>query len=400
MWNFAAHEHLVSQFLPICIKMAQFSERSCLMPHAPITKATHDTAVAVVWAMSQRQGLAPASLQELFQWPRWILERLFNRGDGLDMARFHRVDQLLSGEPVVYSDYSGLAGEYEFLHQIQFAWKDFCAGHGQRWLPAAWEPPSIRHTRVCDYGRLQQQVLCHISGLERAAGNRLCVMSDILDRLHPSARCYVEAAKPCSEASMEEAAQAYHGLQTYLMENRSWIFTENPCSRCVAHCQTCPLFPETAPGLDLDEGEGNCASPPLATQPAEPKAKKQKTAETRSQLVMNFAGTTCKGWSLVGKRRCFADVSELPHGVWLAERAWRAETGEEDLFVSENTSQYPAEACGRSLSLSIVGMFCSSASLGTWHFRLHLPRAVSESLERMGVRQGPFQSIYLTGFSS
>ena len=42
-------------------------------------------------------------------------------------------------------------------------------------------------------------------------------------------------------------------------------------------------------------------------------------------LAINIAGTTCAGWSSMGKQKRFADVSERVHAVWLTEqnKGWK-----------------------------------------------------------------------------
>ena len=59
-------------------------------------------------------------------------------------------------------------------------------------------------------------------------------------------------------------------------------------------------------------------------------------------VMMNAAGTVCKGWSMAGGRACFSHPSELPHAVWLVDRIAREEDGTEDPFFQECTEHFPA----------------------------------------------------------
>ena len=263
-----------------------------------------------------------------------MVQRLFERGDGQDAARLHRFHQFLSECPTVYSDYSGLAGEYEFLSQMEAAWKAFVVR-----LDPTLETSTagkFRHVRACDFGKVQQQVLLHISKLEQESGNRMCVMSDILDRLHPAARQQVEAMMPAVSADVESAAEAYAAIQKWLMANRFWIFTDLPKSWCIVHQQECLLFPGTR-----EDDVSDLTEEDVEEQPG-PCCKRQKMQEP-SGIHINFAGNTCKGWSSVGSNRRFGDKSELVHAVWLSERARRGERGGEHLFISECTVRYPCE---------------------------------------------------------
>ena len=217
---------------------------------------------------------------------------------------------------------------------MEAAWKAFVA----RLDPTSETSTAgkFRHVSACDFGKVQQQVLLHISKLEQESGNRMCVMSDILDRLRPAARQKVEAMMPAVSADVESAAEAYAAIQKWLMANRFWIFKtcRSPgalsISRnaCCSQAHTRMMF-QTWPrkmlrsSLDLAARGRRCRSSQASTS--------------------TFAGNTCKGWSSVGSNCRFGDKSELVHAVWLSERARRGERGEEHLFISECTVRYPRE---------------------------------------------------------
>ena len=284
--------------------------------------------------------VGPQSLAEFFAWPNTILQRLFKRGDDDDLGRMHRVHALLAGENFVYSDYSGLSGEYEILSQLESALNEWLRGESMA-------PVTFRHARVCDFGETQQIVLRFISRQQQSSGKVLCVMNDILDRLCPTARTYVTASLPEPGMPPEHAAAAYAGILEWLIANRQWVYGDHT-SLCLAHgraCKLCPRCdadePAQVQGCSLEDGGSGASS-------SEPAFKRGKVSSfSRRGVRINFAGNTCKGWSMVGKQRFFSDPSELAHSVWIVERRLLAEMGQEDAFVSECTVKYPVQAwCG------------------------------------------------------
>ena len=261
----------------------------------------------------------PSSLQELYRWPQTVLQRLFQRGDGQDDLRKVRLQTLLSRDVYVYSDYSGLAGEYEAFHQMTAALNEFFQPQ---------KKIAFQHTRACDFGDVQQTVLRYISMLESGS---MCVMRDLNDRLCSEARNHLDALMPPKNAPAEEASSAYAAMSAFLLENRAWAYSQDGKSHCMVHNKRCPLLPEIANSAET-LGDAAGAAP---RQPG------------REQLLISLAGTTCKGWSSVGKKKYFADVSERPHAVWLGHRMVAAERSCgpcEDIFFSECTTRYPAQA--------------------------------------------------------
>ena len=72
------------------------------------------------------QGMAankpgPVSVAELGSWPLSVLKNLLCAGDGNDGERLSRLRAILRDGMCVYSDYSGLAGEYEIWTQMREA---------------------------------------------------------------------------------------------------------------------------------------------------------------------------------------------------------------------------------------------------------------------------------------
>ena len=64
------------------------------------------------------KNLGPKTPEEFAMWPRTIVKRVFERGDGNDALPLARFKSLVAGGLHVYSDYSGMAGEFEALFQL------------------------------------------------------------------------------------------------------------------------------------------------------------------------------------------------------------------------------------------------------------------------------------------
>ena len=62
------------------------------------------------------------------------------------------------------------------------------------------------------------------------------------------------------------------------------------------------------------------------------------------RLRVNVAGVTCHAYSAEGKNEGPGHESEIPLGVWLAERAFLFEKGAEDVAFVECTPRFPAQA--------------------------------------------------------
>lgn len=105
-----------------------------------------------------------------------------------------------------------------------------------------------------------------------------CVMCDINSRLPKHALSWLDAAMPSPEDSAESSAASYRSMERYLMENRHTIFPNATTDWCVVHNRRCSLFPESC----------------------------QPDDDQLQPLVMNFAGTTCRGWRSAGKSRLSA----------------------------------------------------------------------------------------------
>lgn len=237
----------------------------------------------------------PTTVQQFCKWPQRLLNHLLQNGDGSDGLRTARIHALFSREVLVYSDYSGMAGEYEFLFQIENAMQS----------DGIVMDANIKHHRVCDHSKIAQTILKQISDMEFS---EMCVFNDINDRLPKHCRDWLDAA-----------GNAYESMQTYLDENREIAFAGPVAAHCVAHSRDCNPFPE------------------------------EPDPSSSQSLRLNFAGTTCRGWSAAGKNGRFSDPSERPHAIWLMERKYRASKLMEDAFFSECTPRYPVEDMGDKL---------------------------------------------------
>ena len=63
----------------------------------------------------------------------------------------------------------------------------------------------------------------------------------------------------------------------------------------------------------------------------------------RRRTRVNVAGVTCHAWSSEGANQGAAHESEMPLSVWLAERRFMFERGEEDVCFLECTPRFPAQ---------------------------------------------------------
>ena len=234
------------------------------------------------------QEVGPETLDELCHWPLTAVRNVFSAGDGSDGERLNRFRANVAPGLCVY--YSGMAGEHEFMCQLKEALKQFGVANGVTGL----QDFVLKHARFCDHGKLQQQVLTRISQLHQCS---TCVLSDLNDRLALEAVRLLDSLVPDDKKA---AAGAYKNMLTWLLEDRSWVFPENPTSFCVVHNTNCAVFPADC-GSAATPGPQDSSSPP---------AKKRRRSLLTSEpddspkpLRVNMAGTTCCGWSSAGKTR-------------------------------------------------------------------------------------------------
>lgn len=236
----------------------------------------------------------PSTLQELIAWPLDIVNRAERSREGLT-----RVAQLLIHGLLVTGDYSGYECPREMITQV---WK-VLADKG------IVDKSTCRFSRSCDNDNLPLHVLKYLS--EVVDGNDSCIFTDIencvteatqeaMDKMIPH-----QGEKELSKDQIEEIKAAYQVLLDWLITNRHTAFKEHCASHCIVHDRECPGYARMM-GQHVD-----C-------------------------LRINTAGTTCVGWSSVGKSERFAHTSERVHAVWLVQRIILAETLKEDGFMQDS----------------------------------------------------------------
>eukprot|EP00435_Cladocopium_sp_Y103_P067844 s676_g30.t1 len=242
--------------------------------------------------------------EELFSWPLDVIQSLCNDpGDEMSMRLQHR---LLCGI-ALNTDYSGLDCPREALEMGMQAL--------QHHLKT--EPPRVPVWvgRTCDKGAIQKKLQVEYS-LCCEDGNR-CHFEDILDRLPPEGRDWINAATPDKSLSREQRAEAFKTIREWVMDNRSWLFPADATSFCTVHRRQCRVHPQDA----ADSG----------------------VAVENQRLRVNVAGVTCHAWSFEGLGEGEAHESEIPLAVWTAERVVRFERKEEDIAFLECAPKFPAK---------------------------------------------------------
>lgn len=253
----------------------------------------------------------PSSAEELFRWPVDLL-RTVTQDDGNKSRLFSMICNGIIND----TDYSGLDSHREVCHQLELA---MATELGWIWTGPHGPETRLRFLRSCDWAPGPQKVLHAIA--TKVDGSATCVFPDMESRLPSAAVAYLDSLQPetlkkenFTPAKSEDAAKRYSEMASWLLENRSWLFTADSKSECLVH-------------------QGSGCSSRLQRPPALPRA-----------LRCNWAGTTCVGWSPRGNKFCHADSSERCHAVWLAERLQKAETDCEDLFIQENVPRSSSRA--------------------------------------------------------
>ena len=241
----------------------------------------------------------PNNYEELSQWPLTLLSCAC---DASQPAVERLQEFVRHGHN--NSDYSGYDCPRQMLSQV---WKamTYCDFFQLESLP------SLTFNRACDCAPLPLQALRYWS--EIVDKGTSCLNVDIegvlkkdsvkhLDKLESDAHTMAENLSSKAE-QMEVLTQCFSSMQSWLVENRGTAFTEDLRSPCLTHGVACPL--------------------------AEARAEGDKS------LALNWAGTTCIGWSSVGKRETFSHISERTHAVWLTTRICQAEQRKEDGFFQD-----------------------------------------------------------------
>ena len=156
-----------------------------------------------------------------------------------------------------------------------------------------------------------------------------CVFNDMRDRLVPVAREWLDAATPNKGCTIDVAKQAYSDITEWMMENRSWIFSQR--SPCLVHKKLCPVHPFYA---------GDTHGKRLRRSSSEASSSRydgEQSTSSQRPLYVSTSGMTCVGWSAVGRNLQFADSSEAINAIFFAERRLFAEDlpTEMDIMQSE-----------------------------------------------------------------
>jgi hypothetical protein len=178
--------------------------------------------------------------------------------------------------------------------------------------------PPLRRKRVCDKGRVQQQVLL---GLSRACCNDMCVMRDIEDRLPAHTKEALDGLMPSRGATSDERVQSFLRLREYLRLHGREAFPSNATAPCLSHKRRCSVL----------------AEPP---QPKRRLVGEQPPLTGRSSLIIHTGSNSCVAWTPVGGRSRSSHDSERTHQIILAERRQRALQGHEDIYIPECVPGY------------------------------------------------------------
>ena len=269
-------------------------------------------------AMGCTQRSGPSTVEELDTWPLDIVVTLLQAGMPGEASRVRRLRDLFVKKFKLSGDYSGMECSREVARLLKIALRPLNLG-----LDFDWE-----WVRSCDYSKQQQEYLVTFSQMVEDSNG--CVLCDINDRLTAEAAKVLNEHEPAKDLSYLMKKQAYARMLDYLLAGGERCYlTEVPC---VVHGKPCVAHPGHQ--ADFDDESEQC---------------------------WNFAGTTCTGWSAVGKGnldvvfQCVsvvthlntgeghADGSERPHAVWLGERAHLAKSGKETGFFGECTPRYPVK---------------------------------------------------------
>ena len=247
------------------------------------------------WSSHDAQSLraeelppGPRTLRELYAYPTQHVESIGIEG-------VQRIHKLLSKGAVIYSDYSGIDTYREAFELGYKACEAFMYRHERQQAEAQSKSAGssdnkqigvdtpFKLARSCDNGSVPRGVLL---SLAKCVDKGSCVFTDIRARLVPVAVKWLEEAMPPRSASEEEAATAFDMITTWMMSNRTWIFS--PRSKCLLHKKLCP------------------AHPPFRLEGNE-RLKQLYAGINDGPLYFHTSGMTCKGWSTVGHQLHWAD---------------------------------------------------------------------------------------------
>ena len=257
------------------------------------------------------------SVEDLKNWPRVLVSMLFMADDPESPAMRLRLQANLLRRSVWYGDYSGIDCA---RHAVLMFIEDGLEAIG-------FEQANVTFARTCDSGTLQTSVLTQIAtegpftGMDRS---QPCHFMNLKDRLPKVGQDHIAQMLPVANAATKVKAKAHVEVCTWIMDNRSWLFTPNASCHCVVHGGQCQVLP------------GNIAWHPL------PPMKDPDVANPLGAIHINIAGGVCRGWSTVGPGTGEAHDAEVAHAIWLGERVQAFDSGAEGLAFVECTPRYPA----------------------------------------------------------
>ncbi|CAE7249881.1 unnamed protein product [Symbiodinium sp. CCMP2592] len=266
---------------------------------------------------------APPGLRckdDVVEWPLDVVKSLC--GAGNEECQLRLRNHVLKGM-VLTTDYSGLDCPREALQMGVRALQ-----HVMHMEPAG----EVVHVgRTCDKGLLQKRVQVELARSIEAVlqDHERCHFEDILHRLPQSGQDWIAAASPQKGANKKERSDAYAAIADWLMQNRSWLFSENATAFCCVHQRHCPVH--------------QCL-----------------LGDKEQRLRINVAGVTCHAWSSEGLLEGTSHESEIPLAVWLTERKFMFEAELEDVAFLECTPRFPAQE-------RLERVLGDSASVFAWH---------------------------------
>ena len=225
------------------------------------------------------------------------------------------------------------------------------------------QPLPVYCVRSCDWAPVPKKTLILQSDL--LDGGSSCVFSNIMDRLQPDVRDWVQEAGPTKAMSIEEAKQANELVEQFLGQPGEVLFSADGLCYCEMHRQRCPsrLSPALQSMKDGQTGAAGGESMHVSSSSALSPPKKKKAyaggkpwyekqfsdflldaaEDAPMPIVCNISGLVCTDYTPLGKQRGLqgSGLTEPFHAVWKAERAYLASLGSEDFFFTENSSAYP-----------------------------------------------------------
>ena len=168
--------------------------------------------------------------------------------------------------------------------------------------------------RACDLNSIALQAMTACDPEFQASHNFV----DILDRLGQDVATEIKEMVPGQMQNKDvapwkkvEMEEQYDTLAQWLAQNRARTFPSDAKAPCRSCAQECFIRPPA-----LREGIANAKGEPLQVA---------------------CAGTTCVGWSAMGKRLGRADPAMLPFILWREERLCM----KEDIVFHENSGRFP-----------------------------------------------------------